>query len=159
MALNWQGVWTVISGLEFWGTLTGVWAVYLTARERMLNWPIGLINIGIFIALFVQAKLYSDVLLNVAFFLPLQILGWIWWARSRRGLGLAEPPKPTRRPDRTAGCDPARCCRRPGSRLVHGQLHGRLSALRRCHDHGLQHRRPVFLEPAGAGALVLLDCL
>lgn len=67
-----------LSYLELIGTAFGLWCVILTARERVLAWPIGIINIVFFFILFYQIQLYSDMLLQVYFF-AMSIYGWWKW--------------------------------------------------------------------------------
>lgn len=71
-----------LSGLELAGTLTGLACVWLTARERISCWPVGIINIICFFFMFYQVHLYADMFLQV-FFLVMSIYGWIKWANPR----------------------------------------------------------------------------
>lgn len=70
------------SPLEMVATLTGLLCVWLTAKENIWCWPIGLINVGCFFFMFYEAKLYADMTLQVLFFL-LSIQGWIIWMTKR----------------------------------------------------------------------------
>jgi nicotinamide mononucleotide transporter len=67
-----------VSYLEFAGTVTGLWAVYLSARERISSWPIGLINVVLSGILYYQVALYPDMFLQVFFFLT-NLWGWWTW--------------------------------------------------------------------------------
>jgi len=49
---------TSSSMLEIVATTTGLLSVWLTAREHIWAWPIGLINVGCFFFMFWDAKLY-----------------------------------------------------------------------------------------------------
>lgn len=71
-----------LSGLELAGTLTGLACVWLTARERISCWPVGIINIVCFFFMFYQVHLYADMFLQVFFFV-MSIYGWIKWANPR----------------------------------------------------------------------------
>ena len=69
-----------MSWLEFISTIAGLLAVWLNAREKIINWPIGLINIvGAFI-LFYESQLYADMFLQIYFFVT-GIYGWWLWAK------------------------------------------------------------------------------
>jgi nicotinamide mononucleotide transporter len=67
-----------LSLVEILGTLFGLWSVILAARGKVSNYPIGLINIIFFFAVFYQVQLYSDVFLQVYFFI-ISIYGWWKW--------------------------------------------------------------------------------
>jgi nicotinamide mononucleotide transporter len=67
-----------MSWVEFIGTAFGLWCVWLTAKEKILSWPVGLVNVIFFLFVFWQVQLYSDVLLQVYFF-GTGIYGWWKW--------------------------------------------------------------------------------
>ncbi|MEI7026898.1 nicotinamide riboside transporter PnuC [Paenibacillus sp. y28] len=83
---------TSSSALEFTATLSGLLCVWLTARQNIWCWPIGLVNVICFFAMFYEAKLYADMLLQVFFFV-MSVQGWIVWLTGR---GTAKV-RPTRR--------------------------------------------------------------
>ncbi len=70
--LGWLGA------VEFAATIFGVVSVWLTIKEKIWCWPIGLLWAGSYIAIFYQAKLYSDVGLQVVY-VGLQFYGWYIW--------------------------------------------------------------------------------
>jgi nicotinamide mononucleotide transporter len=72
-----------VSALELVAFVTGLLSVWLTLRMHIANWPVGLVNVACFSILFLDAKLYADALLQVAFF-ALGLYGWWNWSRSRR---------------------------------------------------------------------------
>ncbi|RYD79426.1 MAG: nicotinamide riboside transporter PnuC [Sphingobacteriales bacterium] len=67
-----------LSYIEFIGTLSGLISVWLAARNNILTWPTGLINVSCFFAVFFQVQLYADAFLQVFFFIA-SIYGWITW--------------------------------------------------------------------------------
>ncbi len=67
-----------MSHLEVWATLFGLIAVILAAREHILSWPIGIVNVILLFFLFYQYNLYSDMFLQIFFFVS-NILGWYFW--------------------------------------------------------------------------------
>ncbi|WP_276373294.1 nicotinamide riboside transporter PnuC [Chryseolinea sp. H1M3-3] len=73
-----------MSYLEFFGTLAGGVAVWLSAKNNILSWPIGIINVVLFFFLFYQVQLYPDMFLQV-FFLVTNLLGWWRWAHPKIG--------------------------------------------------------------------------
>jgi len=73
-----------MSYLEFFGTVAGAVAVWLSARANIWSWPIGLINVTLFFFLFFQVQLYPDMFLQVFFFVT-NLMGWWRWANPKKG--------------------------------------------------------------------------
>lgn len=72
-----------MSYVELVGTLTGLVSVALAMRAHIGTWPIGLVNIICFAAIFYQVNLYSDLLLQMYFFVT-SIYGWYNWRSSNQ---------------------------------------------------------------------------
>lgn len=68
-----------MSYLEFFGTVSGVIAVWLAARANIWSWPIGVVNVTLSFFLFFQVQLYPDMFLQVFYFVT-NLLGWWRWA-------------------------------------------------------------------------------
>lgn len=73
-----------LSYLEFFGTLAGGIAVWLSARGNIWSWSIGIINVVLFFFLFYQVQLYPDMFLQVFFFVT-NLVGWWRWAHPKPG--------------------------------------------------------------------------
>jgi nicotinamide mononucleotide transporter len=56
-------------------------AVWLTARRHLWCWPIGLVSVLLYARIFLDAKLYSDLLLQLIFAV-MQLYGWWQWSRA-----------------------------------------------------------------------------
>ncbi|MEP6701337.1 MAG: nicotinamide riboside transporter PnuC [Betaproteobacteria bacterium] len=67
-----------MSPLEIAGFILSVFAVWLTARQHILCWPIGILSVAVYAVIFVDVKLYSDAGLQVIFAF-LQVYGWYAW--------------------------------------------------------------------------------
>lgn len=67
-----------ISWLEWLAFLTGVIAVFLSTREKVWSWPVGIVNVSLYFLLFRRAGLYSDMGLQLVY-LALSIYGWYEW--------------------------------------------------------------------------------
>jgi nicotinamide mononucleotide transporter len=67
-----------VSYLEFAGMVSGLIAVYFSARANVLSWPIGIINVSLSFFLFYQVQLYPDMFLQ-SFFFATNVLGWWRW--------------------------------------------------------------------------------
>ncbi|TWU40010.1 Nicotinamide riboside transporter PnuC [Novipirellula aureliae] len=66
--------------IELAATVFGFLCVLLTIRRSVWCWPIGLVQVTLFIFVFYDAKLYSDLLLHVVYVF-LQFYGWYCWTR------------------------------------------------------------------------------
>ncbi|MCE5233883.1 MAG: nicotinamide riboside transporter PnuC [Xanthomonadaceae bacterium] len=85
-----------MSRIELAAALLSAWAVWLMARRRPLGWPIGLLSVLVYAAVFLDAKLYSDALLQGAF-AALIVYGWHRWLRHLGDDGRVEvAPLPAR---------------------------------------------------------------
>ncbi|MBK6976268.1 MAG: nicotinamide mononucleotide transporter [Cytophagaceae bacterium] len=67
-----------MSHLEFWATLTGGYAVWLSAKENVWSWMVGLINVVLAAIMFYQIQLYPDMFLQGFFFITNIIGFWLW---------------------------------------------------------------------------------
>ena len=72
--------------LETAGLVTTLAGIWLTTRRRMLCWPITLAADFLYLAIFYQARLFSDTLLQV-FFIVFTLYGWWHWHRGVRMQG------------------------------------------------------------------------
>jgi nicotinamide mononucleotide transporter len=57
---------------------TGITCVALTVRQRILNWPIGIVSSALFLLLFVRSGLYADSALQ-GLYIALGFYGWWHW--------------------------------------------------------------------------------
>jgi nicotinamide mononucleotide transporter len=76
-----------MSPIEMVATLLGVTNVFLIVRRSVWNYPYGLIMVTLYAYIFYDAKLYSDVLLQI-FFFGIQVYGWCNWLQGRQHDGL-----------------------------------------------------------------------
>ena len=58
--------------------LTGIACVALTVRERISNWPVGILSSALFLVLFLSAGLYADSMLQIVY-VVLGFYGWRHW--------------------------------------------------------------------------------
>jgi len=69
--------------LESTAVLFGLLCVWLTIRQSIWCWPTGLVQVALYVFIFFQVKLYSDVVLHVIY-VVLQLYGWHHWLRGGR---------------------------------------------------------------------------
>jgi len=72
-----------MSYLEFFGTIAGAIAIWLSAKAIVWSWPIGIINVILFFFLFYQVQLYPDMFLQVFFFVT-NLMGWWRWTHPKK---------------------------------------------------------------------------
>lgn len=71
-----------MSLIEILGTITGLITVWFAARNNIITWPFGLVNVSLFFIIFWQVNLYADMFLQVYFF-SMSVYGWIFWYRQK----------------------------------------------------------------------------
>ncbi|WP_158896737.1 MULTISPECIES: nicotinamide riboside transporter PnuC [unclassified Pseudomonas] len=69
-----------MSPVELLAAVLGVIAVWLTVRQNIWAWPIGLVMVVLYAWIFLDVKLYSDMLLQ-CIYAVLQLYGWWQWLR------------------------------------------------------------------------------
>ena len=67
--------------IEIAAALLGLINVALVVRRSVWNYPFGLAMVSLYGVLFFEQRLYSDMLLQVFFFV-IQLYGWVNWARA-----------------------------------------------------------------------------
>ena len=76
--------WLVTNRLEATATLLGLINQWLTIRRNIYCWPVGIASVLLFGAVFFDARLYSDALLQ-GVYVGLQAYGWYAWLRGGPG--------------------------------------------------------------------------
>jgi len=64
--------------IEWIAAIAGAVSVYLSAREKIWSWPTAIVNVVLYIFVFYESGLYSDMGLQVVY-LVLSIYGWYEW--------------------------------------------------------------------------------
>ena len=68
--------------IEAIAVVCGLTCVALTIRQNIWCWPIGLVQVTLYVFIFYQVKLYSDLILHLIY-IALQIYGWHHWLHGR----------------------------------------------------------------------------
>lgn len=76
VAFHWSAF--AFSWPEVFGFISGALCVYLTVKQHIWNFPVGLVNNLLFGVLFLRSRLFADMTLQVVYFI-LGVLGWVWW--------------------------------------------------------------------------------
>ena len=85
-----------MSPVEFVGVVVTAFGVWLLARRSMWCWPVNIVGVAIYSWIFYNAKLYSDMLLQV-FYLGANIYGWFQWKGRMAGDNRVTVVKPSTR--------------------------------------------------------------
>jgi nicotinamide mononucleotide transporter len=86
--MNWPVVanYLTVHWIEIAGTITTILGIWLTTRRLLICWPVVLAADFLYLAVFFQAKLFSDALLQV-FFVAFTLYGWWHWWRGIKSDG------------------------------------------------------------------------
>lgn len=69
-----------MSPLEIAAVVFSILGVWLTTRRNLLSWPTGILSCGLYAAVFLRTRLYSDVLLQCVY-VAVCAYGWWHWKR------------------------------------------------------------------------------
>jgi len=72
-----------MSYLELVGTIFYLWSVWLIAKRQILTWPIGIVSVFLYMALFYQIRLYADAFEQV-YYLGVSFYGWWRWNKPQQ---------------------------------------------------------------------------
>ena len=72
-----------MSYIEFFGTVLNLLCVWLVAKNKIWNWPIGIVAVVLFFLLFYEIRLYSDMV-EQAYFFVTGFWGWYIWSRRKK---------------------------------------------------------------------------
>jgi nicotinamide mononucleotide transporter len=67
-----------MSAIEIIAAVFGVISVFLSVRQNIWSWPTAIINVGLYIFVFYESKLYADTGLQVVY-VVLNAYGWYHW--------------------------------------------------------------------------------
>ena len=67
-----------MSSLEIVAALFGVVSVFLSVRQNIWSWPTAIVNVGLYIFVFYDSKLYADTGRQVIY-VVLNAYGWYHW--------------------------------------------------------------------------------
>lgn len=83
-----------MSSLEIVAALFGVVSVFLSVRQNIWSWPTAIVNVGLYIIIFGEARLYADAGLQVVY-VVLSAYGWYHWlygGKNRTELPVSRTP-------------------------------------------------------------------
>lgn len=75
-----------MSALEIIGVVVSFLGIWLTAKRRVLCWPVSLLACALYFQLFLEVRLYADMVLQALFGVAI-LYGWTVWARGKQDEG------------------------------------------------------------------------
>jgi len=67
-----------MSTVEWVAVAFGIVSVYLSVRENIWSWPTAIVNVSLYVYIFLHARLYADMGLQV-FYICISFYGWWNW--------------------------------------------------------------------------------
>lgn len=74
--------------VELFATIFSLICVYQATVHNIWTWFWGILGVVLFGYLFYEYKLYSDAGLQILFYLPMQFIGWWYWAKDAESEGV-----------------------------------------------------------------------
>lgn len=68
--------------LEWIGAVTGIYCVYLAAKQNIWNWPVAIVSVIAYTIVFYKSMLYGDAGLQI-YFLGTSVYGWYFWIKKK----------------------------------------------------------------------------
>lgn len=72
--------------LEIVAVVVSFAGIWLTAKRQMLCWPVNLVACALYFSLFLDVRLYADMVLQALFGIAI-LYGWVMWARGKDDTG------------------------------------------------------------------------
>jgi nicotinamide mononucleotide transporter len=72
--------WLAGHAVEVSGAVLGLVYIFLSIRQNILTWPVGLLTSALYIVVFFESKLYADMALQV-YYVGVSIYGWYYWLK------------------------------------------------------------------------------
>ena len=90
---SWLIIFTVINIIVFFyskdsvlgliAALTGMLSVILVAKGKISNYYFGIVNVVLYGFISYQSKYYGEAMLNLGYFLPMQLIGLVMWSKNQ----------------------------------------------------------------------------
>lgn len=78
--------WLAGNWIEIVGSVLGILYVYLSIKQSILTWLVGLLTSLLYIYVFFTSKFYADMSLQV-YYVWISIYGWVLWTRKKETSG------------------------------------------------------------------------
>lgn len=81
--------WLVANYVEVLGAVLGLLYIFLSIRQHIFTWPVGLLTSALYVYVFWVSKFYADMLLQV-YYVGVSIYGWYHWLKGNPKSGKDE---------------------------------------------------------------------
>jgi nicotinamide mononucleotide transporter len=71
--------WLIKNWVEVAGAITGLIAIYFQIKEKVVFWPVSIINVLLYIYVYYSSRLYAEVSLQ-SYYLVVSFYGWYVWS-------------------------------------------------------------------------------
>jgi len=75
--------WLAEHYIELLGTILGLIYIFLSIRQSIFTWPVGLLTSALYVYVFLVAKFYADMLLQV-YYVGISVYGWHHWLKGKK---------------------------------------------------------------------------
>jgi len=72
--------WLVANWVEVTGTILGFVYIFLSIKQNIYTWPVGLLSSALYVYVFFVAKFYADMALQV-YYVVVSLYGWYFWLK------------------------------------------------------------------------------
>ncbi len=76
--INLIAKWISENYIEILGAILGIAYIFFSIRQNILTWPVGLLTSILYVWVFLGAKLYADMVLQI-YYVVISIYGWYEW--------------------------------------------------------------------------------
>jgi len=76
LSVYWKDNWVGVTS-----ALTGIWCVIFTGKGKRSSFVFGMVNVLCYAYIALNAKYYGEVMLNILYYVPMNIVGWIAWTK------------------------------------------------------------------------------
>ncbi|MGV8094806.1 MAG: nicotinamide riboside transporter PnuC [Mangrovibacterium sp.] len=70
--------------IEVLGAILGLIYIFLSIRQNIFTWPVGLLTSAFYIYVFFESKFYADMALQV-YYVGVSVYGWYYWLKGNPG--------------------------------------------------------------------------
>jgi nicotinamide mononucleotide transporter len=74
--------WLSNNYVEIIGTICGLFYIWLSVKQNIALWSVGILSSALYIVVFYKNQLYADMSLNL-YYLLVSVYGWIHWKKKK----------------------------------------------------------------------------
>lgn len=75
--------WLLSNKIELLGAILGILYILFSIQQNILTWPTGLLTSVLYVAVFLHAKLYADMGLQI-YYVGISFYGWYFWIKGKK---------------------------------------------------------------------------